>query len=211
MLDYDGSGTVGTEEFCDGVIKAANGVTPVEMSRLIKQNTDILHNSRSVIALLRGEDVDIGSLDGSGTDEEGKKPPPDEKPKQQRRRSSVAFQQALAMAKDFDDNDTGGAAGATRVEQHQKAREEAMQAQRVTQQRVKGLEERVSNMERTINSMRSDVSTMVHTMTKLSNLSMRPSSHHQHGNLKRAVAVCRGPIGSGALANHPSTSSSTRF
>ena len=23
MLDYDGSGTVGTEEFCDGVIKAA--------------------------------------------------------------------------------------------------------------------------------------------------------------------------------------------
>lgn len=216
MLDYDGSGTVGTEEFCDGVIKAANGVTPVEMSRLIKQNTDILHNSRSVIALLRGEEVDIGSLDGSGTDEEGKKPPPDEKPDKPdkprgRRRSSVAFQQALAMAKDFEDNDSGGAAGAARVEQHQKAREEARQAQRVTQQRVKGLEERVSNMERTINSMKGDVSTMVHTMTKLSNLSMRPSTHHQHGNLKRAVAVCRGPIGSGALANHPSTSSSTRF
>ena len=72
MLDYDGSGTVGTEEFCDGIIKAANGVTPVEMSRLMKQNTDILHNSRSIICLLRGEEVDLGSLDGS--DEEGEIP-----------------------------------------------------------------------------------------------------------------------------------------
>ncbi|CAE7232821.1 CACNA1H, partial [Symbiodinium natans] len=102
MLDYDGSGTVGTEEFCDGIIKAANGVTPVEMSRLMKQNTDILHNSRSIICLLRGEEVDLGSLDGS--DEEGNKPAPDSSPPK-RRRSSVAFQQALAEGRADDIGD----------------------------------------------------------------------------------------------------------
>eukprot|EP00913_Durusdinium_trenchii_P007470 g7022.t1 len=89
MLDYDGSGTVGTDEFCDGVIKAANGVTPVEMSRLIKQNTDILHNSRQVIALLRGEEYEGGSISGSANEDEAPKPP-------KRRRSSLGNQEAVA-------------------------------------------------------------------------------------------------------------------
>lgn len=181
MLDYDGSGTVGTDEFCDGVIKAANGVTPVEMSRLIKQNTDILHNSRQVIAMLRGEEYEPGSAAPSGGEDEDAP-----KPKPARRRSSVHQQVIAEMASQF--------------QQNQKSAEDRNAAK----ERLKGLEERVDSMERNISSMKMDVQNMVAAMTKLSTMSFG-----SHKNVKRAVALCVGPAGNRsmtALANHSTSS-----
>eukprot|EP00441_Pelagodinium_beii_P045943 CAMPEP_0197623796 /NCGR_PEP_ID=MMETSP1338-20131121/3721_1 /TAXON_ID=43686 ORGANISM="Pelagodinium beii, Strain RCC1491" /NCGR_SAMPLE_ID=MMETSP1338 /ASSEMBLY_ACC=CAM_ASM_000754 /LENGTH=552 /DNA_ID=CAMNT_0043193873 /DNA_START=78 /DNA_END=1736 /DNA_ORIENTATION=+ len=59
LLDYDGGGTVGVEEFCDGVLKATSSSPGVmEMGRMIKQCTDILLNSRKSLEIL--EDPDKG-------------------------------------------------------------------------------------------------------------------------------------------------------
>lgn len=182
MLDYDGSGTVGTDEFCDGVIKAANGVTPVEMSRLIKQNTDILHNSRQVIAMLRGEEYEAGSNSGGSGGEDEDAP----KPKQLRRHSSVQMQVIAEITSQF--------------QQNQKSAEDRNAAK----ERLQGLEERVDNMERNISSMKMDVQNMVAAMTKLSTMSFG-----SHKNVKRAVALCVGPAGNRsmtALANHSTSS-----
>jgi len=182
MLDYDSSGTVGTDEFCDGVIKAANGVTPVEMSRLIKQNTDILHNSRQVIAMLRGEEYEGSQQEGSGNEDEAPAPKP------KRRRSSVHNQVIAEMAAQMQQG------------QVQTAESGAAKA------RLKGLEERVDSMERNIASMKTDVQNMVAAMTKLSSMSFGSG----HKNVKRAVALCVGPAGSNprsmtALAHSVST------
>lgn len=197
MLDYDGSGTVGTDEFCDGVIKAANGVTPVEMSRLIKQNTDILHNSRQVIAMLRGEDYEAGSNAGSGgEDDEDREAPV--KPKLSRRRSSVQEQVIAEMTSHFQQNQKS-AEMTSQFQQNQKSAED----RNVAKERLKGLEERVDNMERNISSMKMDVQNMVAAMTKLSTMSFG-----SHKNVKRAVALCVGPAGNRAMtaANHSTSS-----
>lgn len=188
MLDYDGSGTVGTDEFCDGVIKAANGVTPVEMSRLIKQNTDILHNSRQVIALLRGEEYEGGSISGSANEDEAPKPP-------KRRRSSLGNQEAVAkLALQMQQHGLPGQPLGLDTEVHQDQHSGAAKA------RLKGLEERVNDMERNITSMKSDVQNMVLAMNKLSNMSFGPTNHK---HIKRAVALCVGPAGTrAATAGH---------
>ncbi|CAJ1431558.1 unnamed protein product [Effrenium voratum] len=42
MLDYDGGGSLDTEEFCEGVLRASTSDKPLELSRLVKQCSDIL-------------------------------------------------------------------------------------------------------------------------------------------------------------------------
>mmetsp|Transcript_80261 Transcript_80261/g.141668 ORF Transcript_80261/g.141668 Transcript_80261/m.141668 type:complete len:587 (-) Transcript_80261:28-1788(-) len=57
MLDYDGGGTVGVDEFCEGVLKATSSAPGVmELGRLVKQCSDILKNSRETCALLNDPD-----------------------------------------------------------------------------------------------------------------------------------------------------------
>mmetsp|Transcript_34762 Transcript_34762/g.63255 ORF Transcript_34762/g.63255 Transcript_34762/m.63255 type:complete len:649 (+) Transcript_34762:31-1977(+) len=70
MLDYDGGGTVGTDEFCDGVMKANFSDKPLEISRLMKQCSDILQNSREAVTLLRGEEW-TASANPTGADDDG--------------------------------------------------------------------------------------------------------------------------------------------
>mmetsp|Transcript_2282 Transcript_2282/g.4150 ORF Transcript_2282/g.4150 Transcript_2282/m.4150 type:complete len:585 (-) Transcript_2282:40-1794(-) len=53
MLDYDGGGTVGVEEFCEGVLKAtSSNPGTMELGRLVKQCGDILKNSRETVKVL---------------------------------------------------------------------------------------------------------------------------------------------------------------
>lgn len=53
LLDYDGGGTVGVKEFCDGVLKTTEGQPgALELSRLVKQCTDILKNTRDAKTVL---------------------------------------------------------------------------------------------------------------------------------------------------------------
>eukprot|EP00931_Biecheleriopsis_adriatica_P025231 TRINITY_DN15545_c0_g1_i1.p1 TRINITY_DN15545_c0_g1~~TRINITY_DN15545_c0_g1_i1.p1 ORF type:complete len:741 (-),score=131.96 TRINITY_DN15545_c0_g1_i1:79-2250(-) len=54
MLDYDGGGTLGTDEFCEGVFRANTSTKPLELERLVKQCGEIMDNNRQVAALLRG-------------------------------------------------------------------------------------------------------------------------------------------------------------
>jgi len=62
MLDYDGGGTVGVEEFCEGVLKATSSNPGVmELGRLVKQCSDILRNSRETVNILN--DPDKGFLE----------------------------------------------------------------------------------------------------------------------------------------------------
>ncbi|CAE7368069.1 CAC [Symbiodinium natans] len=48
MLDYDGGGSLDTAEFCEGVLRASTSETPIELTRLVKQCSDILKLCRSV-------------------------------------------------------------------------------------------------------------------------------------------------------------------
>jgi len=85
MLDYDGGGTVGTDEFCDGVMKANNSDKPMEISRLLKQCSDILQNSREAVTLLRGEEWTGSSADGDddSKDNQDNQDNQDNKPRKQ--------------------------------------------------------------------------------------------------------------------------------
>jgi len=47
-LDYDDSGSLGIDEFCEGILKA-QGEKPLEFLRLIKQCSEILQNTRELI------------------------------------------------------------------------------------------------------------------------------------------------------------------
>ncbi|CAJ1379610.1 unnamed protein product [Effrenium voratum] len=47
MLDYDGGGSLDTEEFCEGVLRASTSDKPLELSRLVKQCSDILKLCRA--------------------------------------------------------------------------------------------------------------------------------------------------------------------
>ncbi|CAE8729803.1 unnamed protein product [Polarella glacialis] len=53
MLDFDGGGTLGTLEFCDGVLKATNSDKPMELGRLVKQCSAILADSRETVKILK--------------------------------------------------------------------------------------------------------------------------------------------------------------
>eukprot|EP00931_Biecheleriopsis_adriatica_P000311 TRINITY_DN10032_c0_g1_i1.p1 TRINITY_DN10032_c0_g1~~TRINITY_DN10032_c0_g1_i1.p1 ORF type:complete len:704 (+),score=134.05 TRINITY_DN10032_c0_g1_i1:44-2155(+) len=55
MMDYDGGGTLATDEFCEGIFKAGKSDKPMEIERLMKQCSDIMHSHRKVKALLQGE------------------------------------------------------------------------------------------------------------------------------------------------------------
>jgi len=66
MLDYDGGGSIDTNEFCEGVIRATNSDKPVELGRLVKQCSDILSNSRRLVDCVSGT-----LLEGSDTERDG--------------------------------------------------------------------------------------------------------------------------------------------
>ncbi|CAK9089653.1 unnamed protein product [Durusdinium trenchii] len=48
MLDYDGGGSLDTSEFCEGVLKASTSEKPLELTRLVKQCSDILRLCRNM-------------------------------------------------------------------------------------------------------------------------------------------------------------------
>ncbi|CAE6916220.1 Cacna1b [Symbiodinium natans] len=53
LLDYDGGGTIGVEEFCEGVLKATSGAPgTIELSSLVKQCSEILLNNREAVTIL---------------------------------------------------------------------------------------------------------------------------------------------------------------
>eukprot|EP00930_Biecheleria_cincta_P099202 TRINITY_DN90846_c0_g1_i1.p1 TRINITY_DN90846_c0_g1~~TRINITY_DN90846_c0_g1_i1.p1 ORF type:complete len:622 (+),score=109.38 TRINITY_DN90846_c0_g1_i1:59-1867(+) len=88
MLDYDGGGTVGTDEFCEGVIKATNSEKPMELTRLLKQCSDILINSRKTVAILNGEDT-ADSKEGADDDS---RPSPKKKDNQKAFQTNLSIQ-----------------------------------------------------------------------------------------------------------------------
>ncbi|CAE7225333.1 CAC, partial [Symbiodinium microadriaticum] len=53
LLDYDGGGTIGVEEFCEGVLKATSSAPgTIELSSLVKQCSEILLNNREAVTIL---------------------------------------------------------------------------------------------------------------------------------------------------------------
>eukprot|EP00933_Yihiella_yeosuensis_P004341 TRINITY_DN10870_c1_g1_i3.p1 TRINITY_DN10870_c1_g1~~TRINITY_DN10870_c1_g1_i3.p1 ORF type:complete len:586 (-),score=124.87 TRINITY_DN10870_c1_g1_i3:184-1941(-) len=70
MLDYDGGGTVGTDEFCEGVLKASDTQKPIELSRLVKQCSDILKNSRDTVSILKDENGPLNGGMDQGTQDD---------------------------------------------------------------------------------------------------------------------------------------------
>eukprot|EP00440_Ansanella_granifera_P038386 gb/GFBE01041649.1/.p1 GENE.gb/GFBE01041649.1/~~gb/GFBE01041649.1/.p1 ORF type:complete len:647 (+),score=157.18 gb/GFBE01041649.1/:2-1942(+) len=50
MLDYDGGGSLSTDEFCEGVMRASTSDQPMELLRVMKQCGDILQNSKHLIS-----------------------------------------------------------------------------------------------------------------------------------------------------------------
>jgi len=53
LLDYDGGGTLGVEEFCEGVLKATSSAPgAIELSSLVKQCGEILLNNREAVSIL---------------------------------------------------------------------------------------------------------------------------------------------------------------
>lgn len=91
MLDYDGGGTVGVEEFCEGVIKATNAEKPMELGRLLKQCSDILKNSRKTVDILKGEDVQE-SKEKEDDDAPDPAPSPDKKDNKKGKESNISIQ-----------------------------------------------------------------------------------------------------------------------
>lgn len=82
LLDYDGGGTVGTDEFCDGVMQSTGGGAPLEMTKMIKQCSDILSNNRMAISILNGKDDEQ-------EEEEEKDEPKDSPPETRKRNPSI--------------------------------------------------------------------------------------------------------------------------
>jgi len=74
LLDYDGGGSVGVEEFCDGVLKSTSGSPGiVELGKLVKQCTDILEHSRGSLDILK--DSEKGFEDFARSLRDGGPPP----------------------------------------------------------------------------------------------------------------------------------------
>ncbi|CAJ1377552.1 unnamed protein product [Effrenium voratum] len=66
MLDYDGGGAVDSDEFCEGVFKAAScDKESMELSRLTKQCSLVLGNSRSLLTAVSGQEAPRQVEDGS--------------------------------------------------------------------------------------------------------------------------------------------------
>jgi len=76
LLDYDGGGTLGADEFCDGILKSLNTDKPLELTKLLKQNQDILMNSREIVQILHAQDDEVDE-----DDDEAPKPEPKPTPK----------------------------------------------------------------------------------------------------------------------------------
>merc|ERR1711997_883027 len=54
-LDYDDSGNVDIDDFCDGLLKSSADDKPGELIRIMKQCGEILHNTRQAMAILNTE------------------------------------------------------------------------------------------------------------------------------------------------------------
>jgi voltage-gated sodium channel len=52
MLDYDSSGSIGVDEFCDGVLKASQDNKPLELLRLVRQCAAIQENTKVALQTL---------------------------------------------------------------------------------------------------------------------------------------------------------------
>merc|ERR1719440_1687588 len=52
LIDYDGSGSVDIEEFCDSLLKAGSD-KPAELIRIMKQCTDLLKQSNKMLDMLK--------------------------------------------------------------------------------------------------------------------------------------------------------------
>jgi len=138
LLDYDGGGTLGVEEFCDGILRAMSSDKPMELDKLVKQCGDIFEDSRSVIKLLRGQDPDAqeenqdgaGAGDDAGDDDEGSPPPRKESKESQSRGTSGEVCPEVATF-------------------------------------VSSIDDRVDSMERTLTDMQGDVQDILNCMLKL--------------------------------------------
>jgi len=65
LLDYDGSGTVAIDEFCEGMMQAQSD-KPMELLRVMKQSQEILANSRKVMELLSAARATLASPSSRG-------------------------------------------------------------------------------------------------------------------------------------------------
>ena len=65
-LDYDNSGSIDVEEFCDGVLKASQDNKPLELLRLARQCTAIHDTTKATLQMLkdrRGDKAESGQGD----------------------------------------------------------------------------------------------------------------------------------------------------
>lgn len=63
MLDYDGGGSLDTDEFCEGVLRASTSEKPLELTRLVKQCSDILKLCRNMYVYQSSHKFDTGDLE----------------------------------------------------------------------------------------------------------------------------------------------------
>lgn len=62
VLDYDGGGSVGTEEFCEGVFRFNTSEKPMELGKLAKQCSEILRNAREISAVLSNDEEKLNEV-----------------------------------------------------------------------------------------------------------------------------------------------------
>jgi len=172
MLDYDGGGTVGTDEFCDGVMKATDPDKPnaMELGRLLKQCSDILHDSRDTVAILNGEEPPGSSAASAFGSDNGDEDDGND-------REDVSFLKPSPEPPEapgpFGQDSPSGVDVATFVVD---------------------IEGRVSAIENTLEIMKADTREILSLISgsKISATGSK-TAVTTTGGIKKAVAVCRGP------------------
>merc|ERR1711970_447330 len=54
LLDYDNSGSISIDEFCEGILNAMDSDKPLEILRIMKQCNEIMESNKEVLNLLEG-------------------------------------------------------------------------------------------------------------------------------------------------------------
>eukprot|EP00435_Cladocopium_sp_Y103_P058097 s271_g20.t1 len=169
MLDYDGGGTLETDEFCEGIFKASTSTKPLELDRLMKQCRDILGNSRKALDILYG--------DGEGGTAKARK---------SKRRSDS---RRRVHSSSTDHSGSGGSAQAATPRSALAARAGDVFAAQDSKHVIASMESRVEALEQMALNMQRDTEKILEMLRLTKPRSPRP---REPSNFKRAKGVCRG-------------------
>lgn len=171
MLDYDGGGTLETDEFCEGIFKASTSAKPLELDRLMKQCRDILGNSRKVLDILYG--------DGPG-----------ETAKRKHKRTSEGSRKRIHSASTTHSGSGGSAGGSGTTPRAVLAARAGSFLRDQGRAAITNLESRVGALEQLAMTMQNNTAQILEMLKRTRSRS--PKREREPSNVKRAKATCRG-------------------